>query len=109
MQTLIYGKEKMTKKELQKKFGLSSENFNFYIQMKMIWKKKRKKNEWEYDNRLEYWVLEKSSVFKYCFNDNFREHMKQFRNVIKYTGPVKVYTKEEIAEYERKRRTEEEK
>ena len=99
----------MSKKDIMKKFGFGSEVFNFYLKMKLIWKVKRKKDEFEYDSRLESYILEKGSVFNHCFSDNFRDHIRDFVNVTKYTGPVKVYSKEEIELYARKKQQEEKK
>ena len=92
----------MTKKEIMKHFGLHKEAFNFYVQMGHIKKTKGKSDEWTYDPRMETWLLDKSSVYKYCFNDYYWRDVMEFKKVIENTGPCKVYTKEEIAEYVRK-------
>jgi len=93
----------MDKKIIRKKLGLSSETFNFYVKSGEIWVIKGKKDEWDYNRELENQILEKSTVYKYCYSDNWREHIKLFEQTVKHTGKVKVYTREEIEEYQRKK------
>ena len=93
----------MDKKDIRKKLGLSSESFNFYVQMGKIWKLKNKKDEWDYDKKLEDQILEKNTVYKYYFNDGWKDSIKSFKQQIMHTGKVKVYSKEEIEKYQRKK------
>lgn len=87
----------MKKKELKRRLGLPEEAFIFYVKMGKIWM--ISENEYAYDKSLEDEILEKSTVFKYSFGDDFITDIKEFKNMVKYTSKVKVYTKKEIEEY----------
>lgn len=94
----------MTKKEIMKKLGISDESFGFYTKMGKIWKVGR--NKFSYSKKLERQILEKSTVFKYSFNDGFIEDQREFLKSIKYTGKCKKFSKKEIKELEEKMRLE---
>jgi len=93
----------MKKKDLKKRLGLSDENFLFYVDMGQIWKTDDRDN-YDYDIIIEEQILEKSTVFKYYFHDDFYTNIKEFADFVKYTGKVKHYTKEEIKALEEKRK-----
>jgi len=92
----------MNKKEVKKRLGLSDENFLFYVDMGKI--RKTGRDEYEYDNKLTDQILEKSTVFKYYFDDDFYSSMKEFAEFVKYTSKIKHYTPEEIKKFEKNRK-----
>jgi len=92
----------MKKKEIKKQYGLNDENFNFYLKMGLIYQVT--KNDYECKPRFEHMILEKSTVFKYHFEDDFFKDLKNFADIIKHTGKVKRFTKEEIAALEEERK-----
>jgi len=77
----------MKKREVKKKYGLNDENFNFYFKMGLI--KLASKNNYECDPRFDDMIIEKSTVFKYHFEDDFYKDLKNFTDIIKHTGKVK--------------------
>jgi len=95
----------MKKREFKKKYGLSDENFLFYVDMGMV--KKVGRDKYEAKEGFDSKILEKSTVFKYYFEDAFGNDMREFANFVKYTGKVKRFTPEEIKEFEKKRKEEE--
>jgi len=97
----------MKKRDIKKLLGLNDENFNFYVSMDKIWKTGN--DEYDFREELRDQILEKSTVFKYYFDDDFVTSMKEFTNFVKYTGKIKRYTKEEIKAFEEKRKKDGEK
>lgn len=91
----------MTKNEIKKKYGLNQELFNFYLKMNII--QKIREDEFKVKEKLEHLIIEKSTVYKYYFSDSFMDDIKEFANSVKYNSKVKIYTKEEIEEYLKKR------
>jgi len=92
----------MNKKEIKKKYGLSDENFVFYVEMGQILKVSN--NEYKPIDGFDDQILEKSTVFRYFYEDDFNEIIKDFSNFVKYTSKVKKYTKEEIKAFEDKKK-----
>jgi predicted site-specific integrase-resolvase len=92
----------MKLKEIKKKYGLSNEVINFYIKIGKIMKVKRKNTVYytiakDFDNLM----LEKGTVYKYCFSDTWKDDLKDYINFKKYTSPVRKLSKKEIKEYEK--------
>jgi len=94
----------MKKKDVKKKYGLSDENFSFYVSSGHI--KKLDNEEFDVMEGFGDQILEKSTVFKYSYDDDFYKDIKEFSDFVKYTGKVKRYTPEEIKEFEKKRKKE---
>jgi len=92
------------KKDIMKKLGISQESFDFYLSMGKI--RHLGRGKYEYDKEMEHQILEKSTVFKYHFSDNFIEDGNDFANQVRYTGKVKKYSKDEIKKLEEQMRKE---
>ena len=87
-----------------KKLGISQEVFDFYVDMEKI--RKVGRNKYEYDDNLEHQILDKGTVYKYSFNDNFLEDSREFIEQVKHTGKVRRFSKEEIKALEEKMKQE---
>lgn len=92
----------LSKGEIKKKYGLSNETFNFYLSVGLIKESINDKILFLVDRKADSMHLEKSTVFKYCFEDGWIRDIKTFEENIKYNGKVKYYTEEEIARLNKK-------
>jgi len=90
----------MNKNDIKKKYGLSAEVFNFYIRMDII--QKVGADAYKVNEKLEELIIEKSTIYKYHFSDNFVDDIKNFVKAVKYNSKVKIYSKEEIEAYKKK-------
>lgn len=84
----------LDKNEIRKRYGLSDENIDFYTQMGLI--EEIKKDQYKVKKKIDSMTLDKKTVFKYCFEDNWIDDIKDFAKSVQYGGKVKRYSKEEI-------------
>lgn len=97
----------LDKNDIKKKYGLSDENIEFYTQMGLM--EEIKKGQYKVKKKIDSMLLDKKTVFKYCFEDNWLDEIKDFAKSVQYGGKVKRYSKEEIDEMNRKLREQNEK
>lgn len=97
----------LDKNEIRKRYGLTDENIDFYVQMGLM--EEIKKGQYKIKKKIDTMTLDKKTVFKYCFEDSWVEDMKEFAKVVQHSGKVKIYSKEEIAEMNKKLKKEHEK
>lgn len=91
----------LTKKEIKKILGLSDENFDFYSSSD--WIVKAGKSSFRYWLKMHNMILERGTVFKYCFEDSFIDEFKEFVEIVKHKSPVKILKPSDISEEDRKR------
>jgi len=89
--------QKMNKKEIKLKLGLSDENFSFYLLQGLIIEVGKYK--FTYELRMEKMYLERSTVYKYSFEDSFLKDLDTFIDSLKYSGNIREYSKKEIQQF----------
>lgn len=93
--------EPKTRKEIKDALGISEENIDFYTQMGMI--VKSGKIKLRYKLKMHNYILERGTVFKYCFEDGFMDELREFVTIVKHKSDVRVIKVSELTQEERKR------
>jgi len=91
-----YIKEPLLKKIIKKRLGLNEETFSFYLEWGLI-KKSSKKGKYLYALEMEHdMILERDTVYKYHFEDDFEEELRIFAETVKHTSKCQTWSKEEL-------------
>lgn len=96
--------EPLTRRDIKKILGLNEENFSFYVKWGHI--KKATKGKFKYALKMHDMILERGTVFKYCFEDSYEDDLKEFGEVVKHTGKCKTWSRDEIPVLEKKIKSE---
>lgn len=94
-----------SEKDIIKKLGLKKEAIKFYVKMGVI--TQNSDGSYEIDERtIKETLFDRDSVFRFYIQDNFMEDIHNYANAVNNTGKVKHYSKKEIEEYIKNKKSE---